>query len=205
MNEKNYDEKRTGFVVLCCGCDKTRNYLGEWVPWESPSVEYAGVVYSHGLCPDCRENLYGKELWYKQYAEKCGRRALPGTGGYGDARKKILVIDDNSIQTFLKAGLEADFEVEVSVNGTVGLVSAIYSRPDVILLDINMPDMSGVDVICQLDSNAGTRKIPVIVLAANMFNDETAGKLRSFSNFKGFLSKTAPFEEIKEAVFQVLR
>jgi CheY-like chemotaxis protein len=205
MNGENNEEVRAGFVILCCGCDKTRNDLGEWVRWENPSVEYAGVVYSHGLCPDCRKNLYGKELWYKQYAEKCERRALSGTGVDGEARKKMLIIDDNGVRTNFKAGLEADFEVEVSLNGSVGLVSAIYGRPDVILLDINMHDMSGVDVIHHLDSNAGTRKIPVIVLAADKFNDETAEKLRSFRNFRGVLSKTAPFEEIKEAVFQVLR
>lgn len=51
------------------------------------------------------------------------------------------------IRTLLTADFEDEFKVEVAENGAEGIVLAMCWQPAFILLDINMPDMSGVDVV----------------------------------------------------------
>ena len=59
---------RNGFVVLCCGCNKTRDSGGRWAG--RVVVAEKGVVYSHGLCPDCMSRIYGNEAWYRDYSKR---------------------------------------------------------------------------------------------------------------------------------------
>lgn len=207
MNKKNIAGiKSEGmFVVLCCICEKTRNNKGKWVARKHFPAQNSGVVYSHGMCPNCVKNMYGNELWYKQYEKDPAGKILSGGGCMG-GMKKMLVIDDNSmIRTLLTADFEDEFKVEVAENATEGFVLAMSWRPDVILLDINMPDVSGVDVMRRLGSRPETKEIPVIVITASEYNDRTRRELQFYGNFKGFLSKMTPTEEIRKTVWGVLR
>lgn len=121
-------------------------------------------------------------------------------------RKKMLIIDDNSmICSLFAADFEEDFDVEVATDGAQGLAAATDRPPDVILLDINMPDMSGVEVTRQLSLQNGTAGIPVIIITAAGYNDDTERQLRPYPNFKGFLSKITPTEKIRKTVHAALR
>ena len=120
--------------------------------------------------------------------------------------KKMLIIDDNSmIRVLLAADFEDDFVLETAENGREGLSAALFGLPDVILLDINMPDISGVDVVCELAVHAETKNIPVVVITASEHNITTERKLRPYNNVKGFLSKMDPTAKIKETVRRALR
>ena len=80
---------------------------------------------------------------------------------------KILVIDDEeSICETIKIMLEAGgkHEVLVALHAKDGLALAAAKQPDLILLDIVMPDMSGLDVLHLLKSKPRTCLIPVIML-----------------------------------------
>jgi len=121
-------------------------------------------------------------------------------------RKKMLIIDDNrTIRDLLAADFEDDFAVVTAINGIDGLLIALRSLPDVILLDINMPGLSGVDVVCELEIKSETRNIPVVVITASEHNIATERQLRPYRNVKGFLSKMTPTEEIKKTVRHALR
>ena len=82
--------------------------------------------------------------------------------------KKILVIEDEQdIQTLLEYNLgQAGFEVLQSENGEEGLLRAIESQPDLILLDWMLPLLSGIELLRQLRNRADTRDIPVIMMTA---------------------------------------
>lgn len=156
------------------------------------------IVYSHPVFVD---SLYGSEIRYKI----CEKDAVGITTSKrvrgGMSAKKMLIIDDNStIRDLLAADFEDDYIVETAVNGKEGLSAAITNLPDVILLDINMPDISGIDVLCELSSNAETRNIPIVVVTAGEHNVETERQLRGHKNFRGFLSKMDSIEKIKETV-----
>ena len=76
---------------------------------------------------------------------------------------KALVIDDEiQIRRLLHTALEADgYEVKDAENGTLGLQAAVHFRPDIVLLDLGLPDIGGIDVLKRL---RGWSEVPVVVL-----------------------------------------
>jgi DNA-binding response OmpR family regulator len=83
--------------------------------------------------------------------------------------KKILIIDDEKdFGFFLKQNLElgGKYGVTVATNGKDGIAAAIRQRPDLILLDVIMPQMSGFEVLRTLKETQETTSIPVIMLTA---------------------------------------
>jgi DNA-binding response OmpR family regulator len=83
-----------------------------------------------------------------------------------DSRKKILLIEDElSINDLYKRVLEhAGFEVIVAFDGIQGLALA-QNKPDVILLDIMLPKMNGIEVLKQIKLLEGTKRIPVVLIS----------------------------------------
>jgi len=81
--------------------------------------------------------------------------------------KKILLVDDEvDILEFVKYNLEReDFEVLVSTNGKDAL-KKISQNPDLIVLDIMMPEMDGFELYQQIKSNKSSQDIPIIFLTA---------------------------------------
>ena len=79
---------------------------------------------------------------------------------------KILVIeDDKNIQKLLHINLsEEQFQVFEAMDGVTGLNRAKELRPDAVVLDINLPKMSGIEVCKYLKSAPETKQIPVIML-----------------------------------------
>ena len=82
----------------------------------------------------------------------------------------ILVVDDEvQIRRFLRISLEAnDYRVYEAENGATALAQAALHRPDVIILDMNLPDMVGVEVLRRLREWASTPVIMLSVRAADM-------------------------------------
>ena len=82
--------------------------------------------------------------------------------------KKILLIDDEQDFTkMLKVRLEASgLAVITAPDGEIGLIICAQEIPDLIILDITMPNKDGYMFICELKEKEGLKKIPVIVLTA---------------------------------------
>ncbi len=76
---------------------------------------------------------------------------------------KALVIDDEiQIRRLLRIALEGDgYEVVDAENGTLGLQLLVHARPDIVLLDLGLPDLGGLDVLKRL---RGWSEVPVVVL-----------------------------------------
>ncbi len=94
-----------------------------------------------------------------------------------EQRAKILVIDDTptNIQVLAEI-LGQDYEIFFALSGPEGLDMAEAQLPDLILLDIMMPEMDGFEVCRKLKENPVTRSIPVIFTTAlNMEEDEAKG------------------------------
>ncbi len=95
--------------------------------------------------------------------------------------EKILVIDDLPENVFLlQDRLEHEgYEVLTAYDGKSGINKAITDLPDLILLDVIMPDMSGFEVCRTLANYPATSKIPVILVTAKAGADDTKEGLES--------------------------
>lgn len=89
-------------------------------------------------------------------------------------QKTILVVDDEPGNIdVIKNALQHDYKIKAAINGTKALAAAAkLPLPDVILLDIMMPEMDGYQVCRQLKANELTRTIPVVFLSAKVSADE---------------------------------
>jgi diguanylate cyclase (GGDEF)-like protein len=93
---------------------------------------------------------------------------------------KILVVDDTfaSLQLLDRGLTQEGYHVQGVINGTLALVHVYTSPPDLILLDINMPEMNGYQVCQQLKADQQTRDIPIIFISAI---DEPSEKAKAFA------------------------
>jgi two-component system, OmpR family, KDP operon response regulator KdpE len=93
------------------------------------------------------------------------------------AANTILIIDDEpQIRRFVKAGLEhSGYSVSEAENGAAGLNAVAHSRPDLIILDLGLPDMSGVEI---LDRMRSWSNVPVIVLSVEVEEEQKVRLLR---------------------------
>lgn len=81
---------------------------------------------------------------------------------------KILIIeDDKDIAELVEFNLKQEnFRVQTASNGSKGLAKAKESKPDLIILDLMLPDMGGFDICKALKADESTKKIPVLILTA---------------------------------------
>ncbi|MFN3614881.1 MAG: diguanylate cyclase, partial [Rubrimonas sp.] len=109
---------------------------------------------------------------------RCARVAPPPEPVADEAPPRILVVDDapENIRFVARILGQVDAEVSFAVGGVAGLERARTQMPDLILLDVEMPDMSGYDVIRALKDARETRHVPVIFLTGRSTEaDEASG------------------------------
>src|SRR5689334_6494621 len=109
---------------------------------------------------------------------------------------KILVIDDQeNIIEFIKLGLKYEgFLVESEVDGPQGLAAAQRLNPDLIILDVMLPGMDGLEVCRKLRDNPTTRDIPILMLTAK---DDVSDRIAGLdTGADDYLTKPFSFEEL---------
>lgn len=93
---------------------------------------------------------------------------------------KIAIIeDDQTILQMYRMKFESDgFDVYIAADGQKGIEAVKEHRPEIILLDLQMPNMSGEEVLTQIRSQSWGKTIPVIILT-NLGEEEAPRHLRS--------------------------
>ncbi len=110
-----------------------------------------------------------------------------------DKRNTVLIVDDNktNIRVLISTLKSHGFKTIIARNGAMGIRRAEFSKPDLILLDIMMPEMDGFETCRRLKSDDRTKDIPVIFMTALT---DVKDKLRGFE-VGGVDYVTKPFEE----------
>jgi DNA-binding response OmpR family regulator len=93
-------------------------------------------------------------------------------------KQRVLVIDDDPAALRLTGYIfqRAGYEVHEAANGTEGLVKAEEVKPDLVILDVMMPDVSGLEVCQKLRDRSGTAELPIIMLSAKgQVDDKISG------------------------------
>ena len=120
-------------------------------------------------------------------------------------KKKVLVVDDNqNFSQLLQCALEDDFQVFTAVDGREGIKKAAEILPDIILTDVMMPDIAGIELTRMLVAEEETRNIPVIVLTGSQLDKGTPDLFKQERNVRHFLSKTTPVMDIVAIVKKIL-
>ena len=104
---------------------------------------------------------------------------------------RILVVDDySSVRTLLRVLLEAEgYRIMEASDGTEALEVAASIRPDLIILDLMMPELDGEHVIAQLHEDESLKDLPVLVLTAKQ---EALARVREVVGSENVFSK--PFD-----------
>ena len=90
-----------------------------------------------------------------------------------DDKSIMLVVDDNAdIRAYLRQVFSDTYTVITAENGTTGLRKAFISVPDIILCDLSMPDIDGLEVCRQLKTEQVTSHIPVLMLTARSLDEQ---------------------------------
>lgn len=121
-----------------------------------------------------------------------------------EATKKILIVDDDeSLTELLRMVLEdAGYGVTLAANGREALFSAAQDPPDLIVLDVVMPEMDGWETSDHLLSHERTARIPIIFLSARVAaEDQLLGWYRGCFDY---LTKPFDIQELLEKVAQAL-
>jgi CheY-like chemotaxis protein len=119
-------------------------------------------------------------------------------------RAKILVIEDNPdnmalIQYLLQASGYAPL---AAANGREGLEVAVRERPDLILLDIRMPEMDGFEAVAELRKLRELADAPFVAVTASLMRDERERIVAA--GFTGYLPKPIDPETFSQAVEEFL-
>jgi two-component system cell cycle response regulator len=106
---------------------------------------------------------------------------------------KILSVDDSKTIRLVLARLFRPFACELleAANGAEGLDVAVREKPDLIILDYNMPVMDGAEMLGRLRADAGLKRIPVLVLTAQSSPEGIATMARL--GVRGYVTK--PFRD----------
>ena len=118
----------------------------------------------------------------------------------GAGLKKILVVDDDRAITALLQGLltSQGYEVSVAYDGLDGMLQVKKSIPDLIILDIMMPEINGYDVCSNLKFEEKFKHIPIIVLTSRQQElDPRIGKLMGIGYMQKPLDSKVLLEEIQ--------
>ena len=121
-------------------------------------------------------------------------------------RKRILVVDDDQvIVETITAALEEDphnYEVISAADGFEAGIQVGHFKPDLLILDIMMPDIDGYEVCNTIKSSENTKHIKIIVLSGYL-DEENYRKMREFGADVCF-SKPLPLDKLKEEIAQLL-
>ncbi len=134
------------------------------------------------------------------------KQGIPIPTGVEDQRKRILVVDDDPIivETIVQSLEEDEYGYEV-ISASDGFEAGLqinHFKPDLLILDIMMPDIKGYEVCEKVKSNEDTKNTVIIVLSAYL--DEEKFKKMKEHGADACFSKPLPLPQLKKEVAKLL-
>ena len=120
-------------------------------------------------------------------------------------RKKALVVDDNGNNLMLEKDLleVAGFEVFEAENAAIGIAMARREKPDIIILDVRLPDMRGTEAARILRQDKETRDIPIVFVTASVLA-EGREEMKDIAN-SGFIGKPINTRTFAKEISQFIK
>ena len=128
--------------------------------------------YTAYLCEHCKAQFLGQGSHAARYCNNCGALLSAASKQVnapeaGDL-KKVLIIEDSLVLRMAVAKFVTDLghEIVEAADGREGLIAAQEERPDLIISDINMPNMDGMEFVDRLRESETLKDTPVIMLTS---------------------------------------
>jgi signal transduction histidine kinase/CheY-like chemotaxis protein len=128
----------------------------------------------------------------------------PEVAGYEGPRKKILVVDDIPENRAVAVDMlsHLGFEMREAVGGEDGLLKAHSTQPDLILMDLVMPDMDGLETTRRLRALPSLKDVPVIAISASASSVDQDKSMKAGAN--AFLSKPVNYSKLVAEIARLL-
>ena len=133
------------------------------------------VTHDAPLMEDAALTGLEEDLSVMVPAYEDGKNTPPAETGQTEKPLLLIVEDSHDVIDYLTALLEREFRIQVAVNGREGLDKALQLGPDIILSDIMMPEMDGIELLDKVKNDMRTSHIPVVILTAKA---DIASRLR---------------------------
>lgn len=118
-----------------------------------------------------------------------------------EKKQRIVVLDDNAVfAALIVAALETDYEVAVGLNGREGLRLCLAARTDLLLTDIRMPELDGIQMLAEFQKDRRLSEIPVIVVTATNFNTQCRADVKRYPQVRNIISKASDIDIILQEV-----
>lgn len=120
------------------------------------------------------------------------------------SKKKVLVVEDaDATRRLIEVSLTIDgFDVVQRIDGASGLEAARSLRPDLVVLDIALPEMDGWEVLAQLRSDPTTKDIPVVVVTAH---DTAESRSKAdYATADAFIGKPFDLNKLRSAIIDLV-
>lgn len=151
------------------------------------------LVHAQSFIPSA-EIIEPEELQQGTRKQASRQRKLP----------RILVVEDNrDLQLFLQSSFSVEYQVFIASDGLQGLHAALQYQPDLIVSDVIMPEMDGIDMLRQLKADTRTNHIPVILLTAKTLHQQRLEGLMAGAD--EYLSKPFTFEELNARAANLIK
>ena len=118
---------------------------------------------------------------------------------------KILITDDHdefrmTVRNYLEGLENSRFEITEATSGEAGVTKALRERPDVVLMDIRLPDISGIDAASQIKRNFPASKIIILT----MFETEAFREVFKSNDIEAYLGKSELYDKLLPTISKVL-
>ena len=119
--------------------------------------------------------------------------------------KKILVVEDETflVKIYSVKLKKEGYDVAIATDGEEAVATAPRFDPDLILLDLILPKMSGFEVLAKLKANPATAKVPVIVLS-NLGQSEDVERAKTLGAIDYLIKSNFSIQEVVEKIKSVL-
>ena len=178
-----------GFVQLLGGDVKAESEAGEWtrmrirLPLRHPGEEIHDGVDAAS---------YTESFELSSSADPSQAEALERVSAAADSVPSVLVVDDNpDIREFVSSVLGDSYRILLASDGRIALEKALRELPDLVISDVMMPVMDGLELCRRLKEETATSHVPVILLTAKSLDEQRAEGYDSGAD--AYISK--PFSE----------
>ncbi|HEX9880029.1 MAG TPA: response regulator [Candidatus Binatia bacterium] len=114
-------------------------------------------------------------------------------------KKRVLVVDDDPaiIQVYQMA-LSRSFDLSVAYNGREALEAASAQTPDLVIMDVMMPEMDGLAAMAKIKENDATAKVPVILVTAQVRHKDVLSGYNSGADY--YITKPFTSRELMNGI-----